>query len=48
MGDKVQKKQAKKHPSNEKALASKASASAAAAAATALAATKSAPKAKGK
>jgi hypothetical protein len=48
MGDKVQKKQAKKHPSNEKALANKASASAAAAAATTLAAAKPAAKGKGK
>ena len=45
MGDKVIKKQDKKHPSNEKVLASKANASSAAKAAAALAATKPAAKA---
>ncbi len=48
MGDKVPKKQVKKHPSNEKALAGKASAEASAKAAAALAAAKPAAKGKGK
>ncbi len=48
MGDKVQKKQVKKHPSNEKALAAKASADAAAKAAASMNAAKPAAKGKGK
>lgn len=43
MGDKVIKKQEKKHPSNEKVLANKAAANQAASAAAALAAKKPAP-----